>query len=258
MVLEYELWRNEPTSVEERRNIFLREMGFDEPCSSFDHNEVPTKMVLERRLEQNEAVLSSSSSSSFDCESKCNENFADEYDDDDDLFRQNLVVCEDDEPSTSKIYMSLNKRIKHWWKEMMMKTKCKEDNEDFNEFKESRVKVQVSKKKFKELSAVFVAQEIQAHDGIIWTMKFSPDGKYLATGGEDGVVRVWRIMSVDSYLKRLSDDDTKIQVKNKANNVPVLVPDKMFKIEEMPVQEFYGHDADVLDLAWSNDSNVSL
>lgn len=36
-----------------------------------------------------------------------------------------------------------------------------------------------------------LAQVIQAHDGAIYTMKFSVDGKYLATGGEDARVLVW-------------------------------------------------------------------
>ncbi|GKD56284.1 WD repeat-containing protein 44 [Tanacetum coccineum] len=53
-----------------------------------------------------------------------------------------------------------------------------------------RVKVRQNKKRRKELSVVFIGQDIQAHQGSILTMKFSHDGCYLATAGEDGVVRI--------------------------------------------------------------------
>jgi WD40 repeat protein len=53
-----------------------------------------------------------------------------------------------------------------------------------------------------------LAQVIQAHDGPVYALKFSPDGKYLATGGDDAKVVVW----VVGQLRRLSyegdeDDD---------------------------------------------------
>jgi hypothetical protein len=43
----------------------------------------------------------------------------------------------------------------------------------------------------------------------------------------------------------------------KTSHASILIPDKVFHIEESPLQEFYGHSSDVLDLSWSN-SNVSL
>jgi hypothetical protein len=36
----------------------------------------------------------------------------------------------------------------------------------------------------------------------------------------------------------------------------VVIPEKVFQIEETPLQEFHGHTSEILDLAWS-DSNVS-
>ena len=117
-----------------------------------------------------------------------------------------------------------------------------------------------------ELTAIYIEQEIRAHEGLIWTMKFSPDGQYLASASEDGVVCIWRVTSADaSYKDLMVEGNSGIKVKEgksafggkKTSHASILIPDKIFHIEELPLQEFYGHSSDVLDLSWSN-SNVSL
>lgn len=37
-----------------------------------------------------------------------------------------------------------------------------------------------------------IERTIQAHEGVIWSMALSPDGKTLATGSQDGYIRLWR------------------------------------------------------------------
>lgn len=101
--------------------------------------------------------------------------------------------------------------------------------------KTRRVKVKQNKKRWMEFSEVYIGQEIRAHKGLIWTMKFSPNGQYLASGGEDGVVRIWRVLSRD-----------------KSRPPFVSLPNDIFQIEESPLQELFGHSSDILDLAWSN------
>lgn len=57
-----------------------------------------------------------------------------------------------------------------------------------------KVKVKLRRKSVKDLSDLHMGQEIQAHEGVIWTMKFSPDGRCLATAGQDHIIHVWAII----------------------------------------------------------------
>lgn len=60
-----------------------------------------------------------------------------------------------------------------------------------------KVRVRQYGKSVKELTALYKNQEIQAHNGSIWAIKFSFDGKYLATAGEDCVIHVWQVVETE-------------------------------------------------------------
>ncbi|CAN6480687.1 unnamed protein product [Victoria cruziana] len=135
-----------------------------------------------------------------------------------------------------------------------------------------RVKVHRVGKRDKEFSAVYRTQEIQAHIGAILTMKFSLDGEYLATAGEDGVVRVWQVIESES-TNRLHLPDLNSSCVHFTSNVTVeltpnavgksgtyskekssgcvVIPPSVFRLSQKPVQEFHGHSSNVLDLSWS-------
>ncbi|XP_031475928.1 uncharacterized protein LOC116247764 [Nymphaea colorata] len=136
-----------------------------------------------------------------------------------------------------------------------------------------RVKVHHGKKSFKEFSSVCRTQEIQAHAGLIFTMKFSRDGKYLASAGEDGVVRVWQVVESErtSELDIFSSDSSCVYFtldrsgeltpidkdkggkSNKKNlsTACAIIPPRIFRLSEKPIHEFQGHTSGVLDLSWS-------
>lgn len=142
-----------------------------------------------------------------------------------------------------------------------------------------RVKVRCYRKRSKELSAVYQGQVIKGHDGAILTMKFSPDGQFLATGGEDGVVRVWGVAQSEDckipmddpscvYLKAHrqsglgpvdADNEKKCKVngvKQSADSACVVIPTVVFQISKQPLHEFRGHSGDVLNLSWSNNKHL--
>ncbi|ESW32198.1 hypothetical protein PHAVU_002G301700 [Phaseolus vulgaris] len=155
-------------------------------------------------------------------------------------------------------------------------TKCK-DCDSVDRSGIQRVRVHSYRKRFKELSSLYTEQEFKAHKGVILTMKFSLDGKYLASGGDDGMVRVWKVVEDErsSELDILDNDPSNIYFKinnfscvaplgvdkeklvktEKLKRSPeatcVIVPPRTFRISAKPLHEFQGHSGDILDLAWS-------
>ncbi|VFQ72629.1 unnamed protein product [Cuscuta campestris] len=145
-----------------------------------------------------------------------------------------------------------------------------------------RVKVRQCNKRQKELSAVFTGQEILAHDGSISAMKFSHDGQYLASAGEDQAVRVWQVVSDErsnksdlpdldpsciyftvnrlSQLEPVSREKGGINksagIKKSADSACVVFPPRIFRILEKPLHVFLGHKAEISDLSWAKNNSL--
>ncbi|GLJ55851.1 hypothetical protein SUGI_1199250 [Cryptomeria japonica] len=144
-----------------------------------------------------------------------------------------------------------------------------------------RTKVRHSRKQCKEFSALYMGQEIQAHEGSIWTMKFSFDGRYLASAGQDCVIQIREVIEskrkvgadtpdvdgTNAYLTvNGSPEVFPLSIKAHANNTKglkikyckrssksdcIVLPERVFKISEKPLCSFHGHLEGVLDISWS-------
>ncbi|KAL2319353.1 hypothetical protein Fmac_028322 [Flemingia macrophylla] len=146
------------------------------------------------------------------------------------------------------------------------------------------VRVRQSGKSHKELSALHLCQELQAHEGCVWTIKFSFDGRYLATAGEDTVIRLWEVhesefmslrpddgtlsplhpsMLLSNDLSPMASEKHKKKGKfgiKRGPSVPeyVHVPETVFSLSEKPCCSLRAHTDHVLDLAWSKSHQVRI
>lgn len=204
------------------------------------------------------------------------------------LSPSSLQVIEREVKDANRL-VGTTRRIKKGWVNSLCSMSCIVDREGLadkskngNTFLVSRVrrvKVRPCKKQLKELSALYMQQDIQAHEGAILTMKFSPDGQYLASAGEDGVLRVWKVVEDEragaldipeidpscfyftvnhlSELKLLFVDKNKMgNLRKTSDSACVIFPLKVFRILDRPIHEFHGHTDEILDLSWSK-NNVS-
>ena len=134
------------------------------------------------------------------------------------------------------------------------------------------IKVRSKHKTEKEFDRVFLAQELRtgvdrhsspvvgshpapqsgsaATQNPIWATEFSKDGKYLAAGGQDQVVRVWAVLSSAEERRAHEKDDSDCAGEAKRLSAPVF--------QQKPCREYTGHTATILDLSWSKVSTHAL
>jgi WD repeat-containing protein 44 len=132
------------------------------------------------------------------------------------------------------------------------------------------IKVRSHNKREREFNRVFLAQELfrKPADGdgalppnpsaskgpgdAIWTLEFSKDGKYLAAGGQDTVVRVWAVISTQEERDAFEKEEEFNSVDSSGHGVRLNAP--VFRGKT--IRDYQGHTGDVLDLSWSKVSLV--
>ncbi|KAI4201860.1 MAG: hypothetical protein LQ346_002064 [Caloplaca aetnensis] len=137
------------------------------------------------------------------------------------------------------------------------------------------IRVRSHNKREKDFNRIFLAQQLRGRTGVeiaqaggrlvkaegykkgdpkkdgnaIWAMEFSTDGRYLAAGGQDNLVKVWAVIS--SAEERRTHEVEEEAAGKEGEHVRLNAP--VFRSK--PVHEYEGHTASVLDLSWSKHSD---
>jgi len=149
-------------------------------------------------------------------------------------------------------------------------------------FPEPRNTVKTNKKHKKDSDCDFnpmllISTIKGAHTGPVWCSSFSVDGKYFATGGQDGVVKIWEVSpqlkkgasgskestffdKIGSYWKGSASgsgavkDEEEVRDDEQAedDDVADALGMEILILNPKPLQTFQDHKKDVVDLSWSN------
>lgn len=108
------------------------------------------------------------------------------------------------------------------------------------------INVQANKKEAPYFQGLRLGQTLQSHTGPVWVMKFSVDGHYLATAGQDHVVLVWRVLGAQEQQAQAQEgvDGHESKSSERASNEFQL-------LEDRPMRRYSDHSSDVVDIAWS-------
>ncbi|KAL3650574.1 hypothetical protein CASFOL_006977 [Castilleja foliolosa] len=318
---DYDVWISAPQSVNERRLKFIRQMGLDLGeferdntndgfLTTGDNNRIMGDSGAVLRMSEDEFSSSRSSLSSWNTEDldlgefrnvNSNSSSENECTTDGIVEKGQFDNFSQSTPSDRKVEDNCNsqrgmKILKKGWLTKLRSMTCVMSRNlnikdadvgpgnlsRVQERRAQRVRVRRSRRRSKEISALFTVQDIKAHKGAIMAMKFSHDGQYLASAGADKIVRIWQVIederldtNIDvpgldpscvyftanhlSGLGHVKVEKDKIK-KSKGSfektndSACVVFPPKVFRILDKPLHVFQGHNGEILDLSWSKNN----
>lgn len=115
------------------------------------------------------------------------------------------------------------------------------------------VRVLAHKKRDRDFTNLYRWQKVRAHTGPIRVIEFNRSGRYLATAGQDCVIRVWDIdcrlednrTNILRGVSQASEHDTAMQGASRVHSA------YSFIRKGSPLVTFRGHTSDVIALSWS-------
>jgi WD40 repeat protein len=107
----------------------------------------------------------------------------------------------------------------------------------------------------------FLNKVLNAHLSDIWTVKFSPNGKWLASGSVDSTVKIWNKENGKVILNiKQPNGITSIDFSPDANYLATASYDKKVRVWRLPegllVKEFVGHTGTVWSVTFSPDGKT--
>ena len=132
-------------------------------------------------------------------------------------------------PINNKLIFNMNKEEEEYFKNFF----SQEEKKNLLYFKKNFPAVPTNQKSNDDhLKNLFEIQNFVADTNIIWVAVINDNGKYIATGGKSGVLKIWTLDF--NYEKVLQQ-----------RKLPKL-------IDETPFKTYKSHIEDIIDIAWSN------
>ena len=143
--------------------------------------------------------------------------------------------------SVSTAASSLMKRLSHAFSSLHS---IAVDNQDIND--PSVLRVVPVRKSLSDFKKMKIFQELpQFHRGPVWKMKFSCDGKYFATAGQDNKLIIWTVGITSSI------DDVSADVMDEGEEAKPKMAQQSTFISPTPHRIFNDHSNDIVDIDWS-------